>query len=525
MAVETFDVIVVGGGPNGLTCAAYLRRAGARVVVLDKRFEWGGTLFTDDYSTPFFYNACQYALPVGREAPPYVDLELERLAVKVVNPDPPVAFVPAGGGDPLVVRRGGVGIEGLPEMLAAVDRIVLPLLYLPPAPVEEVEAALDRGEGKRVLELASLTPARLAETTGDTRAAGLLRYLCALAGFADGDTPLGPLGAFALARLLRPSIVIGGAKALANGLVRAGARAGVQYRTVADVLRIEPGGAEVRVACRDGREFAGRAVVSTLDPKTTFLELLDAGAVPAGISETARAWRLDPTGPFTAHFGVKGQAPRLATPEATGALLQVVGFEDGASVAEHLGAAVSGRMPATPAGHLTVTSRFDATQAAPGPFGPLHTLRYETPSPYQHPEGIWDRRRAEFRSRIWEFLSQHTEGLEECRLLFSFGDSPLDLERRFRTTRNGSVRQGALVREQTFANRPHPDCSAGRTPVEGVYLGGGGVHPGIPGSLGGGYHAARAVCVDLGLEAWWPEPDLVRQAREAGLLPEAMSAP
>lgn len=521
--MERFDVIVVGGGPNGLTCAAYLGRAGARVVVLDKRFEWGGTLFTDDYSTPFFYNACQYALPVGREAPPYVDLELERLTVKVIEPDVPVAFVPAGGGEPLVVRRGGEGIEGLPEMLGAVDRIVLPLLYVPPAPVEGVEAALDRGEGKRVLELARLTPNGLAETTKDTRAAGLLRYLCALAGFADGDTALGPMGGFALARLLRPSVVIGGAKGLANGLVRAGAGAGVQYRTVADVVRIEPG-AEARVTCRDGREFAGRAVVSTLDPKTTFLELLDTAAVPAGIHQAAKAWRLDPTGPFTAHFGVKGEPPRLATPEATRALLRVVGFEDGASVAEHLGAAVAGRLPAAPAGHLTVTTRFDLTQAAPGPFGPLHTLRYETPAPYEHPEGAWDRRRVEFRARIWEFLSRHTEGLGECRLLFSFGDSPRDLERRFRTTRNGSVRQGALVREQTFANRPHPDCSTGKTPIEGLYLGGGGVHPGIPGSLAGGYHAARAVCADLGLEAWWPEPDVVRQAREAGLLPETTLA-
>ncbi|MDQ3947051.1 MAG: NAD(P)/FAD-dependent oxidoreductase [Actinomycetota bacterium] len=523
--MERYDVIVVGGGPNGLTCAAYLGRAGARVVVLDKRFEWGGTFFTDDYSTPFFFNLCQYSLPVGAgELPPYVDLELHHQAVRFIDPELPVAFVPSGGGDPLVVRRGGEGIEGLPDMLAAVDRIVLPLLYLPPMSIEEAESALDRGEGKRVLELAALTPGRLAETTSDSRAAALLRYLCALVGFFDADQPLGAMGAFALARLLRPTLVVGGPKSLANGLVRVGARAGVQYRTVADVARIDTNGGELRVSCRDGREYAGRAVVSTLDPKTTFLELLDPGTVPGGIREAAEGWRLDPTGPFTAHFGVKGEAPRLATDEATGALLQVVGFEDATSVAEHLEAAAGGRLPATPAGHLSVTTRHDHTQAAPGPYGPLHTLRFETPAPYQHPEGNWDRQRADYRGRCFELLTRETQGLGDTRLLFNFGDSPRDLERRFRTTRNGSVRQGALIREQTFAARPHAECSSTRTPIEGFYLGGGGVHPGIPGSLAGGYHAARTVCADLGLEVWWPEPTVVQHARESGLVPEVTPA-
>jgi phytoene dehydrogenase-like protein len=82
------------------------------------------------------------------------------------------------------------------------------------------------------------------------------------------------------------------------------------------------------------------------------------------------------------------------------------------------------------------------------------------------------------------------------------------------------VRQGSLVRSQTVAARPLRDCSDCRTPVEGLYLGGGGVHPGVPGSLGGGYNAARAICRDLGLEVWWSEPEFVRQARERGLVPE-----
>jgi phytoene dehydrogenase-like protein len=525
MAAERFDVIVVGGGPNGLTCAAYLARAGASVMVLDKRFEWGGTMFTDDYSTPFQYNICQFALPFTADLPPYGDLELQRLGVRLLEPAVPAAFVPSAQGQPLVVGRDGSGVEQLRELLDAAGQVVPPLLFSPPAPVDQVEQALDHGDGKLVLELARLTPRGLAETLGDERGAGLVRYLCALVGFAAADEPLGVVGAFTLARLLRPTLVVGGTKSLAIGLFRAGARAGAQYRTVADVQRIQAGvPGELQVACRDGREFTARAVVSTLDPKTTFLELVETTMVPDAVRQAAAAWRLDPTGPFTAHFGIKGEPPEVATEEASRALIQVLGFENAAAVGEHLDAVADGRLPASPAGHLTVTTRHDPTQAAPGPYGPLHTLRFQTMAPYEHPDGAWDRQRTEYRSRCWEFATGHTSGLDRAQLLFAFADSPRDIERRFRTTRRGSVRQGALVRSQTFANRPHPDCSTTRTPIEGLYLAGGGVHPGVPGSLAGGYNAAGAVCSDLGIERWWPEPPMVQRARETGVLPEPVSA-
>jgi hypothetical protein len=71
----------------------------------------------------------------------------------------------------------------------------------------------------------------------------------------------------------------------------------------------------------------------------------------------------------------------------------------------------------------------------------------------------------------------------------------------------------------TRANRTD-DCR----PIDGLYLGGGGVHPGIPGSLGGGYNAARAICSSLELGRWWPDPAIVEHAREVGLLPEVRIA-
>jgi len=497
---QSYDVAIVGAGPNGLTAAAYLSRAGANVIVLEGRFERGGTLATDDYSTPFQYNLAQLLVPVGDDLPPYRDLELEQHAVAFIKP--PIAFATKLDGDSLTIERGGGGLgDELEMMLAQASRVVAPLLY---RPAGEAAQTLRDGGVDASVRLAGLTPDDLARAAVDERAGVILRYACALAGFSQADVPLGEIGGFCLARLFEPTLVAGGSKSLANGLFRAAARAGARCLVSTRVVALDPGDRGVEVRLADRRRLQARAVISTLDPITTFAELLGSERAGEVLTSVAESWELDAAGPFIAHFGIRGGPPVPAGDGDDDAVIRVIGFGSEQEVASTLATVAGGGLPAQPAGHLTVTSRHDPLQASPGPFGPLHTLRYETPAPYEHPHVPWDGARVDFRRACWRIVEANVQGLEDARRLFEFCDSPQDLERRFGTARHGSVRHGSLRREQTFTGRPHPSCADGRTPIPGLYLGGGSIHPGVPGSLGGGYNVAAAVCADLGLDRWWP---------------------
>ena len=499
MTGAMYDVAVVGAGPNGLTAAAYLARAGARVIVFEQRFERGGTLASDDYSTPFLYNQAQFVLPFGKELPPYRDLDLAEHAVAFI--EPPLAFAAAIDGDALVVERGGRGLgDELERMLQDASAMAGDLLL---GTATQASARLDQGAPAGFDRLAAATPAQLSGLARDDRAALITRYACGLAGFTQADESLGAIGAVALARLFEPVLVAGGSKSLANGLFRVAARAGADCLVSARVVRVRPDDRAIEVGLADGRLFAARSLISTLDPITTFWHLL-AEHADGDLRDAVAHWRLDATGAFTAHYGIKGAAPAPARRgDADDAVVRIAGFSSPADIDEHFRAVDAGELPARPAGHLTTTSRHDPLQASPGPYGPLHTLRYETLAPYAHPQRDWSRARVAYRRACWELICEEIDGASDATLLFEFADSPRDLERRFSTTRRGSLRQGALGRAQTLLERPHPSCADGRTPIPGVYLGGGGAHPGVPGTLTAGRQAAAAVCADLGFERWW----------------------
>jgi phytoene dehydrogenase-like protein len=379
-------------------------------------------------------------------------------------------------------------------MFASIGRACVPALYRPPDP----EAALISGwrsQGEdAAADLAGLTPSTLAALADSEPGRLALRYACAASGFTGPDERLGAVGGFMVARWFCPALVAGGSKSLANALFRAAASAGATCHVSARVTRMGPAGPGFQLSCADGRQVRARNVICTLDPRTTFTGLLDPALVPPELAAAARGWAFDELGCFTAHFGIAGTPPVSRPGDEP--YLRLVGFDDVRDLDDHLAAVSGGRRPERPAGTLSVTTAHDPLQASPGPYGPLHTLRFDTFAPLHHPGGPWDRVRRSYRAECWRFLGDEFPALREARLIAQFADAPGDLRRRVGTTSAGTVRQGALRPSQTLALRPHPSCADTRTPVPGLYLGGGGVHPGVPGLLSAGMLAARAIRAD-----------------------------
>lgn len=529
-----FDVIIIGGGPNGETVGSYLARAGAECLIIERRDEMGGGMITESFGGFRFNLHATYSM-MGDTAPPIEDLFLEQFGFDFYRPEVQLNYIPPND-DPIPIyadpERTARAIGKVSESDAEAferlyadaveinERYTIPHHYTEPRPPDEDEEILSGHEvGEKVLQIRPLSPLEVLEHYGieDEHVKAALTYPGCVWGPHPRQEGVGHMFAFFLYRMSSAGLISGGTHRLSSSLLRSYHEEKgdvLEMQAVTDIL-VEDG-AVTGVVTDEGERFTADAVVSTLNPEQTFLDLLDEEHVDDDILNKARNWEWDAWSMFMVHMGVEGTPvyPTQGGNGRTDALLNLVGYDGLDDLLDHWDACGEGRVP-EPEGGWTNTSQIDPTQAPPG----YQTVRFETQVPFDVSDRDWEEFKDDFAQRCIDQWLDTIENPDEVDIRKTYFYPPTWIKQKLPEMEDGSIRHGAYIPEQMGYNRPHPKCSNTRTPIEGLYVAGASTHPGGMVTLGPGYIAAGKVAEDIGIDTWWEPPEYLVEARAEGLVP------
>ena len=508
MGVFERDVVIIGGGHNGLACAAYLAKAGLDVLVLEKRHVLGGAATTEEPWPGYRVSSASYVVSL---MPPRIvrELDLKRFgyAVSLIAPD---YFVPFPDGSALTlwgdVRRDAEAISRFSaadgERYVEFDRyfdhvarllkdllfVIPPNLGLRDLPKWATTAGRFRKwSGRDVHEVVRLFTMSAAdfldEWFEDERVKGALATQAVIGGWGG---PMTPGSAYVLMHHWIGEVdghagawgwVKGGMGGVTDAMARAAEAAGAEVRTDAEVDRIaiNASGRAVGVALADGSLVRSQRVVSGAHPVTTFLSLVGEERLPGDVVRDVKRYRT--------------RSGSVKVNEALSDLPEFPSWDQDGEVHRGLVAvspsieylerawddAKYGRMSEHPYIEVVFPTAHEPEGLAPR--GKHLMLGFAQYGPYQLREGSWDDGgRDEFARRalaaIGEYAPKLQDAVEQVEVL-----APRDIEERFGLV-GGNIMQGELSPDQLFSFRPIPNAGDYRTPVAGLYLCGAGTHPG-----------------------------------------------
>ncbi len=516
---KKFDVIVIGAGPNGLTCSAYLANAGLSVLLLERRHETGGGLNTEEICGFRFNLHAIYHL-MAEIMPPWKDFELSKYGVRYIFPDVQISYLFDDGSALVFFHKPEKSAESISEFSKSdaenflkmyeefqkiTNEIIIPATYLPPLPPLEQALALQKDEiGRKLNEIADMTPQEILDKYGikNSRVRMALINLLAMWGISI-DEPLGYLFPLYVVRMNNIGICVGGSHRLSSALLKAfiGSGKGVVLE-MAEVRKIILQNGKVKgVELKDGREFESDIVVSTCDPNQTFLKFIGEEKLPHELAEAVKDWQWEDKVLFTIHTGLKG-TPKYHSknPQVNFSLITFLGYDTEDELVRYLKTIESGYLP-EPMGHVSYPSIFDPIQSPEG----YNTGRWECLVPYT---SDWDRIKDEYAKRCIDKWKMFVDNLD---IVTMYIYPPTYIERKLISMVRGSIKHGAYNPLQMGYFRPNSMCSNTRTPINGLYVCGASVHSGGMITAGPGYICANVVAEDLGLKKWWKLPEFVQK--------------
>jgi phytoene dehydrogenase-like protein len=524
-----WDVVIIGGGPNGLMAGAYLAKAGVKVAVVERRYEAGGGLATEEILFPCYYSNMHAIYHLMVDYMPVIkDFNLDRHALVWIKPNYQTGMVFEDGGSLLLARmiedtKDSISKHSFKDAIAfgklmrswrrIVSEIVGPATYLPPVPPIDLVAAMQRTEiGREMLEIFECSPLELiTDAFENDRVRALMLYVSCMWGLDPRETGIGFFVPLLLDRGMNKCYCYGGSHKFAGALIREIVEAGGTILDACEATKIiMENGNVAGVETAEGRTLRSKVVMSSLDPHTTFLDLVGAENLPSELKESAEGWKYDKWSFHTLHVVSKEQ-PRYACddPWVSEALMTIFGLESTEQLLAHWDNVVAGRVGDNFGGHATCESFFDPHLARM----PGHVSFFQMHAPYEI-EGGWEKRGKELEEAVMAKWARVAPNMKPENIMIKVAENPVDIENRFPNMRFGAIKHGDYSPLQLGHFRPNTDCSSSKTPIEGLYLCGASAYPGGLVTGGPGYVAVNKVAEDMGVKKWWtPTPEMERYTK------------
>jgi phytoene dehydrogenase-like protein len=526
------DVVVIGGGHNGLTCAAYLGMAGLSVRVLERRNVVGGTAVTEEFHPGFRNSVAAYTVSLLQ--PKVIrDLALERHGLRIVERRAQ-NFVPIPDGRYLLSGEGRTQSEiakfsardaaryqefsgALSEVADLLRQLVMQappnvswrdvIRSLPElmkfAPIGRRVMGFD-GKGRRALfDLYAKSAGDYLDKWFDTDVVKALFGFDAVVG--NYASPYTRGSAYVLLHHWFGEVngkkgiwghAIGGMGAITQAMAKSAGEHGVKIDTGAAVKEIiVERGRAAGVVLADGTSVRARAVIANVNPKFLFEELLPRDAVPDFAAKRMQRWKAG-SGTFRMNVALASLPNFSALPSNTIGDHHTAGIILAPSLRYMDQAwrdAVANGWSKAPIVEMLIPSTLDDSLAPPGAHVASLFCQHVAP---QLPGGVsWDLRKDEVADLMIDTVDAYAPGFRAS-VVGRQVLSPLDLERTFGLP-NGDIFHGALSIDQLFSARPMWGHADYRMPVPGLYLCGSGAHPGGGVTGAPGHNAAVSVIEDL----------------------------
>jgi phytoene dehydrogenase-like protein len=523
--MSKYDCIVIGGGHNGLVNAAYLARAGKRVLVLERRHVLGGAAVTEEVFPGFRFSVCSYVVSLLR--PEIIrELDLPRHGLEILPLDG--TFTPMPGGDYLwrvndhaktrmeIARHSRLDAEAYDEYgkaMVEMGRFVKPILAMT-AP-DPTSLAL-----KGLKDLLSLAR-RFQKLPPDDRYNQVQLMTMSAADFLDQwfETDVlkatmsasGIIGTFLGVRSPGTAYVLlhhymgeidgafrswglvrGGTGAISNAIANAAREAGVEIRTEAPIAKILVDRGQAKgIVLDNGDEIRANVISSSVDPRLTFMKMVGAEHLPADFVEDVGRYKFRGSS-GKVNLALDGLPNFKCLPGEGAHLRGAVSISPSVEYMERAyDDAKYGRFSRQPYIDIVIPSLTDPSVAPPGKHVMSCFVQY---APYHLKEGTWDEKREEFGDTVINTLSEYAPNIKDI-ILHRQVLTPLDIERKFGLS-EGNIFQGELSLEQLFFLRPVPGWAQYRTPIRNLYMCGSATHPG-GGIMGApGLNAAKKIVSD-----------------------------